>query len=127
MLLFDPMLCWLCLALRPGLSDAAPREGGSLSRPPFDFVAMAKNRKVYGDRETAHKVINRNLNRASGTIEEKVEVSACQPGLHAASACPTVPTPAPLPPSFARLLLHRPLSHVALLPRSRGCSFTAPL
>ena len=95
------------LALRPGLSDAA-REGGSVSRPPYDYIAMAKNKNVHGDRETTHKVINRNLNRASGTLEEKMEVSACQPGLHAASACPTVPTPAPLPPSFARrLLLHR--------------------
>ena len=93
------MLMLVCLALRPGLSDAA--EGGSVSRPPYDYYAMAQNKNVHGDRETALKVINRNLNRASGTMEEKMEVpsvppfpsphrdtrlliSACQPGLHAA-------------------------------------------
>ena len=68
------LLLLLCWAVRPGLSDAA-REGGSVSRPPYDYIAMAKNKNVHGDRETALKVINRNLNRAPGTIEEKMEVT----------------------------------------------------
>ena len=123
------MLLLLCWAVRPGLSDAA-REGGSVSRPPYDYIAMAKNKNVHGDRETALKVINRNLNRASGTMEEKMAVtspiplpprdtrlliSACQPGLHAASRPATSTTTPPsqppshfLPRSRGRLLLHRP-------------------
>ena len=125
------MLLLLCWAVRPGLSDAA-REGGSVSRPPYDYIAMAQNKNVHGDRKTALKVINRNLNRASGTMEEKMEVpsvppfpsphrdtrlliSAFQPGLHAASrpatsttTPPSQPPPHFLPRSRGRLLLHRP-------------------
>jgi len=129
------MLLLLCWAVRPGLSDAA-REGGSgvcpVSRPPYDYIAMAQNKNVHGDRKTALKVINRNLNRASGTMEEKMEVpsvppfpsphrdtrlliSTCQPGLHAASRPATSTTTPPsqppshfLPRSRGRLLLHRP-------------------
>ena len=41
------MLMLACLALRPGLSDAA-REGGSVSRPPYDYYAMAQNKNVHG-------------------------------------------------------------------------------
>ena len=72
------MLLLLCWAVRPGLSDAAC-EGGSVSRPPYDYIAMAQNKNVHGDRKTALKVINRNLNRASGTMEEKMEVPSVPP------------------------------------------------
>jgi hypothetical protein len=120
------MLMLVCLALRPGLSDAA--EGGSVSRPPYDYYAMAQNKNVHGDRETALKVINRNLNRASGTMEEKMEVPSVPPSRHTivdqrlpAWAARRIGLPPQPPP-------HRPNPRpTSSLVRADGCSFTAPL
>ena len=108
------VLLLLCWAVRQGLCDAAS-EAGSVSRTPYDYYAIAqRNKQLHVDREMALRVINRNLDRAPGTIKEKTEVPPPIP-------CPTHDVHQRLPAWAAR-------SSPAPLPTLRssladGCSF----
>ena len=102
------VLLLLCWAVRQGLCDAAS-EAGSVSRTPFDY--HAQNKQLHVDREMALRVINRNLDRAPGSIEEKAEVPSPIP-------CPTHDVHQRLPAWAARSSPAplSPTSYPALVP-----------